>query len=415
VLQFQVDYISASASYPAGYGTLGVTGGEGDVSVGDAASVLEATTSLTENLNKAPFLSNLAQYTVNSPSLADPNSGLWEYRMIYSVVVDQAAFDPSGFGGFTIVDQHNSPSKMAKFTPEPCGGCVTNIALASADAGGSNLLSLASAVVCSTNPPPPSGLCPHKYDFWKKHLNDWPAAYSPNQTVQSVFAKASLFKNTGTKTLEDAVDGKAGSGKVKDLLRQAVAALLNAGSPGIAYPFTTTDIVTGVDMALMDGGDQVLKSLTELLKEANENKDCRGDGGSEDNCDTAGRPNVLALRYTGQSCAAAINSQMAISGKTSCNGDPQGAAQVRVVAGNSSSPPGAGATVFFDGLVSLGSTFEVKAAAAGDDRFGANTYFFIYDGATLVQSIQIHTSCSAPLRRGESFGSLVLEDYRIEP
>jgi hypothetical protein len=32
----------------------------------------------------------------------------------------------------------------------------------------------------------------------------------------------------------------------------------------------------------------------------------------------------------------------------------------------------------------------------------------------LVQTIQLHTSCSAPLVRGDTFGALLLVDYRIE-
>ena len=61
---------------------------------------------------------------------------------------------------------------------------------------------------------------------------------------------------------------------MKYLLKEAVAALLNAGTTGITYPLTTADIVTGVDMALMNGTSQALKSLKDLLKEANEAYGC---------------------------------------------------------------------------------------------------------------------------------------------
>src|ERR1051325_9290271 len=43
--------------------------------------------------------------------------------------------------------------------------------------------------------------------------------------------------------------------------------------------------------------------------------------------------------------------------------------------------------------------------------FQANTYFFIYEGGTLKQKVQLHTSCSAPLIRGETFGGIRLDDY----
>jgi hypothetical protein len=171
----------------------------------------------------------------------------------------------------------------------------------------------------------------------------------------------------------------------------------------------------GVNMALMNGANQALKSLKDLLKEANEDKsDCNPSSGDA-NCDTAGRPNVLTLRYNGNSCALATNAQMAIAGKTSCNGDPLAAPLVRIVVTSSSTPPTASASKYFDGMVTLNQQFEAKSTLAGSTTFGANTYFYIYNGPTLVQTIQVHTSCSAPLRRGDTFGSLQLLDYRIDP
>jgi hypothetical protein len=135
VMQFMEDYISPNPAYPSGYGTRGVTGGDGVITIGSAANVVFVSSSLTENLNKQPFLSNLAKYTNNSPALSDPNSAFWEYRIIYTVVVSNAAFGPSGFGSVTIVDQHNSPSKVALFVPTVCDACVTNIAVATGHYG----------------------------------------------------------------------------------------------------------------------------------------------------------------------------------------------------------------------------------------------------------------------------------------
>src|SRR5262249_45217210 len=66
VLDFQVDYISQAASatfpsgtvsYPSGYGTLGVNGGDGKLITGSAANVLFASTSLTTNLITYPATS----------------------------------------------------------------------------------------------------------------------------------------------------------------------------------------------------------------------------------------------------------------------------------------------------------------------------------------------------------------------
>jgi len=135
VMQFKLDYISANSAYPSGYGSRGVTGGDGSVSIGNAANVVFASSSLTENLNKQPFLSNLSKYTNNSPALRDPNSPMWEYRMIYTVEVRNNAFGASGFASVSIFDQHNSPSKIASFIPVSCDSCVTNIAVATGHYG----------------------------------------------------------------------------------------------------------------------------------------------------------------------------------------------------------------------------------------------------------------------------------------
>ena len=281
VLSFKEDYITATAGYPSGYGTLGVLGGDGGMLVGNATNVLYVNTSLTDNLNKQPFLGNLAQYTVNSPSLADPNSALWEYRMIYTVIVNKTAFGAAGFGSAMIADQHNSPTKPPfERGPVPfvCDACVTNIATVTAIAAGQVQSSQAGAIICVTNKTGgvTGGRCPEMADYWKKNPSLWPAPYTSAQTVVSVFAKASLYADASNKTLLQALDGKAGSNKdVKDLLKEAVAAVLNSSTADINYPLTTADIITGVDMALMNGTSQALKSLKDLLKEANEARGCQ--------------------------------------------------------------------------------------------------------------------------------------------
>jgi len=50
-LHFKLDYLSESAGTPSGYATLGVTGGDGKMIVGDASDVVAASTSLDRNLN----------------------------------------------------------------------------------------------------------------------------------------------------------------------------------------------------------------------------------------------------------------------------------------------------------------------------------------------------------------------------
>jgi len=144
VLAFAVDYISASAAYPSGYGTLGVNGGDGSMSRGSKAHVLSCSTSLSDNLNQSPAYYG---YTVDSPP--EPNPG-WEYENRYTVIVSAAAFGCCGFGSVRIPAVHNSPPKNDpdRYEPKPCNTEVTNTATVEATApDGSILTATADATV----------------------------------------------------------------------------------------------------------------------------------------------------------------------------------------------------------------------------------------------------------------------------
>ncbi len=131
VFHGRIDYLGASSDYPSGYGTLGVTGGDGAVYVGNAADVKGVGTSLTDNLLKPMFQSG---YTVDSPP--EPNAD-WEYRMIYRITLDGALFAANGFGEVTVVAVHNSPYKTFDITyPDPCETSVVNVATATVVVGG---------------------------------------------------------------------------------------------------------------------------------------------------------------------------------------------------------------------------------------------------------------------------------------
>jgi protocatechuate 3,4-dioxygenase beta subunit len=157
VLDVTADYISQSAAYPSGYGTLGVTGGDGGVSYGSAAMVESVMTTLTRSLNQSPAFYG---YTVNSP-LPESNFPTWEYVNGYELVIKAAAFGGSGFGRVEVPVVHNSPSKLGfnAQTPSPCGACVTNTAVATAKCSGQTLTASAQAVVC-LEPQQPGGALP---------------------------------------------------------------------------------------------------------------------------------------------------------------------------------------------------------------------------------------------------------------
>ena len=135
VSMFDIDYITANASSACLYGALGVSGGEGKMLVGDAKYVLASTTSLDRNLNGCGYCKSSAcggDCTVDSPVTdanytPNPAAPNWDYRVVYEVWVDAAAFAGKGFGGASITFVHASPSKASSntvtVTPKPCGGC----------------------------------------------------------------------------------------------------------------------------------------------------------------------------------------------------------------------------------------------------------------------------------------------------
>lgn len=111
-VHFKLDYITADPSAPSGYASLGVTGGEGEMIVGDPSAVIDATSSIDRNLNERGY----GSYTVDSPATdasytPNPDAPEWDYRVVYEAWIDVAAFGGSGFGDATIEFVHASPAK----------------------------------------------------------------------------------------------------------------------------------------------------------------------------------------------------------------------------------------------------------------------------------------------------------------
>jgi len=136
-LEFQMDYITSSGTFPSGYGTLGVIGGEGDISLGNASDFVNVKTSLSENFNTFGYVlttNSPATNTTYTPNPAQPN---WIYEVWYEVTVKLSAFGAAGFGSPQFVSVHASPSKTGNNTeivdsipcednlcPETCTGTV---------------------------------------------------------------------------------------------------------------------------------------------------------------------------------------------------------------------------------------------------------------------------------------------------
>jgi len=125
VLTFNSDYVSSNNALTSKYGCLGVAGGEGGITVGSAANILGAKTSIDYNLNVLG-----CAFTTNSPpadASYNPTDGScpsWIFEDSYEVGISKNAFGANGFGSVDVVYVHDSPSKLGtnKIIPDTCGG-----------------------------------------------------------------------------------------------------------------------------------------------------------------------------------------------------------------------------------------------------------------------------------------------------
>lgn len=122
-----------------------------------------------------------------------------------------------------------------------------------------------STTTTTTVPPGQEGCTP---GFWKQpqHLDAW-VGYSPDQTLESVFDVPDAF-GLDDVTLLAALSFEGGpttADAAEVLLRQAVAALLNAASPDVDYPLTEAEIVAQVNAALASGDRATILALAEEL------------------------------------------------------------------------------------------------------------------------------------------------------
>jgi hypothetical protein len=108
--------------------------------------------------------------------------------------------------------------------------------------------------------------------FWKNHPEDWAATgLSPDQTVGSLYRGANRFPDLAASTLLEALQfggGPGDEGAAKTLLRQAVAAALNALHPDITSSWPYPMLVTEVNRTLQQNRDAML-GLADHLDEKN--------------------------------------------------------------------------------------------------------------------------------------------------
>jgi hypothetical protein len=129
-----------------------------------------------------------------------------------------------------------------------------------------------------TSTPTPADLEGCTPGYWKQpqHLDAWgPTGYSPSQTLESVFDVPDAF-GLDSATLLQALDFRGGStltGAARILLRQAVAALLNAAHPDVDFGLAPAEVIEQVNAALASGDRETILALAEELDVLN-NEGC---------------------------------------------------------------------------------------------------------------------------------------------
>ena len=125
-------------------------------------------------------------------------------------------------------------------------------------------------------PPPTGGGEGCTPGAWKNHLlniGEWgPTGYSPGQTVGSVFSAASAFPSLASTTLLQALSLPGGPtvlGMAQNLMRAAVAGVLNAAHPNIAYATTSAQLINAVNERLASGNRQAMEDLKDIIDIAN--------------------------------------------------------------------------------------------------------------------------------------------------
>ena len=152
----------------------------------------------------------------------------------------------------------------------------------------------------------------------------------------------------------------------------------------------TPDVTPGVD-------------IEKLVRVEPNSPDPGGFGG--DLCDDLGKPIGLTFRYVG---GDAVNQTGQKDGKASASGASVFDDTVTISAGGKKGKGGG----LFNQEVALGETFTITSSG-GKGKFGSTTDISLA-GDSGIQSLEYHTSCSAPIQLGDRIGGLELVGYQGE-
>ncbi|MHC5110834.1 MAG: SdrD B-like domain-containing protein [Planctomycetota bacterium] len=120
--------------------------------------------------------------------------------------------------------------------------------------------------------------------YWKNHTGRWVlTGYAPDDLVDEVFKLPEAFSEIAGETLSEALRFSGGPDAVDKaalLLKQAVAALLNAGHPHVEFRWGVDELIELVDRALASEDPKTMLDLKDDLDTLN-NKGCPLDGDAD--------------------------------------------------------------------------------------------------------------------------------------
>lgn len=137
-MHVKVDFLNEDETAACGYASAGVTGGDGEVFIGNADDVLAVGTSLDRNLNGCGYCDIKESPCPSGDGYqASDAAPEWDFRMVYELWVKADAFGDAGFCRPSIEYVHASPAKADDHTilvepddcPPPPNDCPPNYEL----------------------------------------------------------------------------------------------------------------------------------------------------------------------------------------------------------------------------------------------------------------------------------------------
>ena len=237
-LEFKMDYITADATKPSGYGTLGVSGGEGTMIVGSASNVVKVRTSLSENFNSFGYVLPVNSPATDANYTPNPSFPNWDYSIWYEATIKLSAFGPAGFDSIGITGIHASPSKIGTNTAcvQPCRPLSASV---SASNGPCKTTCKGTAGVSAKH-----GKTPYAYAWVASNGGTVPTGQ------ENLSALTNLCAGTYTVTVTDGLGTQV-------VAQATVAAADTVCPPEICYESCTANPAVGATQTVTDNGSTV--------------------------------------------------------------------------------------------------------------------------------------------------------------